>query len=49
MTPTGYGERPQFPTTSVVTPWYTLLSPPGSSRSVLSEWVCMSMKPGATI
>ena len=49
IAPTGYGEMPQFPTTSVVTPWYTLLSPPGSSRSVLSECECMSMKPGATI
>ena len=46
--PMGNGEKPQLPVTSVVTPWNTLLSPPGSSRRVTSEWECMSMNPGHT-
>ena len=46
--PAGYGELPQFPHTSVVTPWRALLSPIGSSSIVTSEWECMSMKPGET-
>ena len=33
---------------SVVTPWRTLLSALGLIGSVKSEWVLMSMKPGAT-
>src|SRR5580698_297011 len=33
---------------SVVTPWRTLLSAFGLIGSVKSEWVLMSMKPGAT-
>ena len=44
----GAGLNPQFPTTSVVTPWWILLSPPGQRKSERSEWVCMSMKPGQT-
>ena len=40
--------KAQLPVTSVVTPWCALLSPPGSSSIVVSEWLCMSMKPGAT-
>ena len=38
-----------MPTTSVVTPWRTLLSASGFRGRVKSEWVWMSMKPGATI
>ncbi|HJM54068.1 MAG TPA: hypothetical protein QGI07_08630 [Dehalococcoidia bacterium] len=37
-----------MPVTSVVTPWYALLSAPGWSIRVTSEWACMSMKPGDT-
>ena len=33
---------------SVVTPWRTLLSAFGLIGKVKSEWVLMSMKPGAT-
>ena len=44
----GAGLNPQLPTTSVVTPWWILLSPVGQSRSERSEWLCMSMKPGQT-
>ena len=36
--PAGKGEKLQLPVTSVVTPWYALLSPPGSSSRVRSEW-----------
>ena len=39
---------PQWPMTSVVTPWRTLLSAWGMRARVKSEWVLMSMKPGAT-
>ena len=38
-----------MPTTSVVTPWRTLDSASGFRGRVKSEWVWMSMKPGATI
>ena len=38
-----------MPTTSVVTPWRILLSASGFRGRVKSEWVWMSMKPGATI
>src|SRR5258706_439600 len=34
---------------SVVTPWRTLLSALGLIGRVKSEWVLMSMKPGATV
>src|SRR5579863_9339890 len=36
------------PRISVVTPWRILLSPLPSTRRVKSEWLCRSMKPGAT-
>ena len=42
-------EKPQLPSTSVVTPWRILHSAFGLSGRVKSEWVWMSMKPGATI
>src|ERR1700730_5137896 len=45
---TGATEKPQWPMISVVTPWRTLLSALGLIGSVKSEWVLMSMKPGAT-
>jgi hypothetical protein len=45
---TGAREKPQWPTTSVVTPWWTMLSAVGVSGSVKSECVLMSMNPGAT-
>ena len=45
---TGNGDELQFPVTSVVTPWYALLSPPESNSMVVSECECMSMNPGAT-
>ena len=44
----GATENPQWPMISVVTPWRTLLSALGLIGSVKSEWVLMSMKPGAT-
>ena len=44
----GATEKPQWPMISVVTPWRTLLSALGLIGSVKSEWVLMSMKPGAT-
>ena len=46
--PVGKGEKLQLPVTWVVTPWYAMLSAPGSSTRLTSEWVCMSMKPGVT-
>ena len=39
---------PQFPTTTVVTPWRTALWASGKARSVKSACVCRSTKPGAT-
>lgn len=44
----GAAEAPQFPMTSVVTPCLILLSARGFTRRERSEWLCMSMKPGAT-
>src|SRR5829696_6160423 len=44
----GAGVIPQFPTTSVVTPCCSLISLPGSSNTMRSEWQWPSMKPGAT-
>ena len=44
---TGAGEKPQLPTTSVVTPCRTFDSARRFSQSRQSEWECMSMKPGA--
>jgi len=44
----GATENPQLPTTSVVTPWRIFDSARGLSGSVKSEWVWMSMNPGAT-
>ena len=44
----GATEKPQWPMISVVTPWRTLLSALGLIGKVKSEWVLMSMKPGAT-
>src|SRR5579862_7694471 len=44
----GATEKPQWPMISVVTPWRTLLSAFGLIGSVKSEWVLMSIKPGAT-
>src|SRR5712692_2537603 len=46
---TGAGEKPQLPTTSVVTPWRILDSARRLAKSRQSEWECMSMKPGATV
>ena len=40
------GKTEQFPTTSVVTPWRSLLSPVPSATRLRSEWVWMSTKPG---
>src|SRR5438093_3123915 len=45
---TGAGEKPQLPTTSVVTPWRILDSARGLAQSRQSECECMSMKPGMT-
>src|SRR4029450_4696818 len=45
---TGAGEKPQLPTTSVVTPCRTFDSARRFSQSRQSECECMSMKPGAT-
>ncbi len=42
------GELPSLPSTSVVTPWRTKLSAVGISKIAPREWVCGSMKPGAT-
>src|SRR5262249_46051498 len=44
----GAAEKPQLPTTSVVTPWRIFPSARGLRGSVKSECVWMSMKPGAT-
>src|SRR5438046_1284359 len=44
----GATEKPQLPTTSSVTPWRIFDSARGLMGSVKSEWVWMSMKPGAT-
>ena len=44
---TGNGAKPQFPPTSVVTPWEIRLSPRGKVGSEKSECVWASMKPGA--
>ena len=41
--------EPDSPITSVVTPWRILLWPLPSVISVMSEWLCRSMKPGATV
>src|SRR5262249_33228001 len=47
--PTGYGPADvPSPSTSVVTPWRTLLGALPSSRRSMSECECMSMNPGAT-
>src|SRR6266545_5839640 len=46
---TGAGEKPQLPTTSVVTPWRILDSARRLAKSRQSECECMSMKPGATV
>src|SRR5207245_2220403 len=43
----GAGEKPQLPTTSVVTPWRILDSARRLAHSRQSECECMSMKPGA--
>src|SRR4029453_10424817 len=44
----GAAEKPQLPTISVVTPCRTFDSARGFKGRVKSEWVWMSMKPGAT-
>src|SRR5262245_36798351 len=46
---TGAGEKPQLPTTSVVTPWRILDSARRLAQSRQSEWVCTSMNPGVTM
>src|SRR5690606_20677584 len=35
--------------TSVVIPWWTLGASSGSTKTIRSEWLCMSMNPGQTI
>ena len=45
---TGAGEKPQLPTTSVVTPWRIFDSARRLPQRRQSECECMSMKPGAT-
>src|ERR1700747_2910119 len=40
---------PQFPVTTVVTPWLALAAISGVANSARSSWVCTSIKPGATI
>ncbi len=45
----GAQEKPHCPITSSVTPWQTWLSARPSTGSTKSEWVWMSMKPGATV
>src|SRR5215831_10545465 len=40
---------PQFPVTTVVTPWLVLAPIAGVANSARSSWVCTSIKPGATI
>src|SRR5271166_1502878 len=40
---------PQFPVTTVVTPWLALAAIAGVANSARSSWVCTSIKPGATI
>ena len=42
-------EVPQLPVISVVMPWKSLLSGWKLSRGHASEWLWMSMKPGATV
>ncbi len=44
----GAGEKPQLPTTSVVTPWRILDSARRLPHRRQSECECMSMKPGAS-
>src|SRR6202022_1794695 len=46
---TGAGEKPQLPTTSVVTPWRIFDSARRLSQRRQSECECMSMKPGVTV
>src|SRR3954463_193740 len=46
---TGAYVQPQLPTTSVVTPWRTVLSAVGTVSSVKSLWLWGSTKPGQTI
>jgi hypothetical protein len=45
----GASETPQFPATTVVTPWLTLGAMSGASSSSRSSWVWASMKPGAAM
>ena len=45
----GRMEVPQLPVISVVMPWKSLLSGWKLSRGHASEWLWMSMKPGATV
>jgi len=45
---TGAGEKPQLPTTSVVTPWRIFDSARRLAKSRQSECECISMNPGAT-
>ena len=45
---TGPAENPHRPTDCVVMPCSMALRQPGSLSSETSEWVCRSMKPGAT-
>ena len=40
---------PQFPVTTVVTPWLTLADMSGEDSSNRSSWVCASINPGAAI
>ena len=44
----GNGEAPQLPTTTVVTPWRMVEASSGTTKGAMSEWLCTSMKPGAS-
>ena len=45
----GASDTPQFPATTVVTPWLTLGAMSGAESISRSSCVCASMKPGAAI
>src|SRR4029450_4779774 len=45
----GNGDQPQFPATSVVTPWDSCVRAAGCGRRLKSAWECRSMNPGATM
>jgi hypothetical protein len=43
----GAPDPPQLPAITVVMPWRSALSIVGSTNGCTSEWLCVSMKPGA--